>query len=196
MPPGWSTLPVHRGLQSHPPRDSIAVYTKNEPDKKLIYEGYICPTAPEMLPVSALQPPPTPPREMAFGMKYALLQEKIRKEQAEAEMQRRISEVVRSREAHCATTSKPDAGVVETEPSTMPCCDDTADGRQIKTEPAESNSNYPFPFEILEQSERLCPSQAYRGREEFEYCFEPWEDIWDGTICDCLCVKEEPSSNG
>lgn len=35
--------PVHRGPQPHPSPDSIAVYTKSEPDKSLIHEGCIRP---------------------------------------------------------------------------------------------------------------------------------------------------------
>lgn len=190
MPPDWTTLPVHHELQYRPPRDSIAVYTKNEVDKSLIYEGYICPTSPKTLHVSALQPPP---RELDFRKKYAMLQEKIKEEETEAEIQStNISEVERHRKADSAENSKSEESVVKAEPSTVLCCNNTDDKlkQQIIAEPASSNSNYPLPFEILEQREWLLPAPVDR---EFAYCFEPWESTVDMTILDCLHVKTAPS---
>lgn len=181
---------MHR---DHPACDSIAVYTKNQLDKSLIYEGYICPTSPETLPVSALQPPP---REQGFAKKYTMLQEKIRMEEKESEIQRRIiSEGERHRKADCAANSQPEKGVVKAEPSTVLCCNNTADKlkQQIKPGPAKSDSNYLLPFEILEQRERLIPAPADRETEEFAYCSEPWESTVDTTILDCLCAKTAPS---
>lgn len=165
---------MHRGPQC----DSIAVYTKNKVDKSLIYEGYICPTFPVTLPVSALQPPPT---ELRCERKDATLQQKTSKKAGI------ISEDEGHRRADvCAAKSKP-AKVVKAEPSTVPSCNYTADILKQQTK-------YPLPFEILEQGESLLPAPAKKEEtDEFSYWSEPWENTVDMSILDCLCANTAPS---
>lgn len=206
MPADWSTLPVHSGLQSRPPRESIAVYTMKMPEKNLVYEGYICPTAPENMSMAALQPPP---REESIGQKYARLREKIIAEEAKSEARAEmISELQRNRVVESAASSKPGQVGVKAEPRTMPGRGDTADKskQQIKAdaivtsesknkpEPlnqyfqrTESNTDYPLPVEILDRRERLLPEPPGGGAEEFICCFEPWENTVDS---DCFYVSD------
>ncbi|XP_026228678.1 uncharacterized protein LOC113170696 [Anabas testudineus] len=191
MPPGWASLPLHHGFHFRPPQDSIGVYTKNELDQNLIYEGYICPTSPETLPVSALQPPP---RELDYAKKYAILQDKIRAEETEAEIQRRIiSEIQRHRVTCCAAHSKAEDGVVKAEPSTVESCVKSKQQKQIESE--ESNSNCVLPFEMLEQGENSWPEPAESSTDEFEYHFEPWESTMDLNVFN-LCIRKETSHQG
>ncbi|XP_056254070.1 uncharacterized protein LOC130182900 [Seriola aureovittata] len=198
MPPGWTTLPVCPRLPHPPPQDSIAVYTKNGLNKNLIYEGYICPKAPEKLSMSALLAPQKQQRQLSFGQKYEKLQEKIRAEEAEADAQERnMSEDQKSREADSAASSQPGRGVVKAELSTMSGGEDTADESkpQIKEEAAftsesESNINYPLPFEILDMRESFLPALATGGTEEFMYYSEPCETTVDTDFLNCLCIKD------
>lgn len=212
MPADWATLPVHTGFQSTPRRDSIAVYTKNWRDRNLVYEGFICPPAPEKLSLSALQ---LPPRQESFGKKYARLQEKIRAEEAEAEAQKKvISEDERNSVADNAASSKPEEGVVKAELSAMPGREDTADEskQQLKAEAeatsesknkpehlnlslqrTESSGDYPLPLEILDRRESLLPVPLEVGTDTFLYCFEPWEDTVDMELLRYLCAEPDPS---
>lgn len=201
MPADWTSLPVHAGLKSPSSCGSIAVYTKNSSNQNLVYEGYICPAAPEKVPLSALQPPPMPPREESFGQKYARLREKIIAEEARAEaLAEIISENKRNRAAVSAASSKPGQSVVRVVPSTMTGREDAAvePKQQIKAEAeatsesknkpeylrlflqrTESNTDYPLPLEILDRRERLLPVPPEGGTEEFIPCFEPWESTVD-----------------
>ncbi|GLD46401.1 uncharacterized protein AKAME5_000076200 [Lates japonicus] len=199
MPPDWTTLNVCPGLQPPPPRDSIAVYTRNGSD--LIYEGYVCPNAPINLSMSELQPPPKQPRPLSYSKKYAILLEKIRAEEAEARAEaqaRNISEDQRKREAVSAASSKPEQGAVKAEPSsTMQWHEDTADEskQQIKaaaalTSESDFKTDYPFPYEILDRGESFLTELTKGETEDLAY-FIPWEttdDIWN-----CLQSQKDPS---
>ncbi|XP_044077319.1 uncharacterized protein LOC122887821 [Siniperca chuatsi] len=207
MPADWTTLPVHAGLQSPRSRNSIAVYTKKRSNKNLVYEGYICPTAPERVPMSMLHPPP---REESFGQKHAKLREKIRAEEAEAEAQAKIfSEDQRNRVADSAASSKPGRGVVKEKPSTMPGREADESKQQIKEEAiatiesknkpehlnlslqrTESNTGYPLPLEILDRRKRLLSIPPEGETEDFLYCFEPWENTVD---IDCFYAESYSS---
>ncbi|XP_018525886.1 uncharacterized protein LOC108879166 [Lates calcarifer] len=191
MPPDWATLNVRLGLQPPPPRDSIAVYTRNGQD--LIYEGYICPNAPINLSMSELQPPLKQPRPLSYSQKYAILLEKIRAEEAEAKAEaqaRNISEDQRKIEAVSAASSKPEQDAVKAEPSsTTQWHEDTADEskQQIKaaaalTSESDFMTDYPFPYEILDRGESFLPELG--ETEDLAYYFIPWEtsndiDIWN-----------------
>ncbi|XP_031164010.1 uncharacterized protein LOC116056031 [Sander lucioperca] len=179
MPADWATLPVFSDVSRQ--HGCIAVYTKSRQDNSLVYEGYICPAAPEMLSMSAVQ---LPPRPESFAQKYERLLEKIRAEEAKAQAQEKISEAGQ--------------GVVRAEPNPMPGSEDTADEskQQIKAEATsetknksehlnlslqrtESNTDYPLPLEILDRRESLLPVAPEGGTEEFFLCLEPWEDTVD-----------------
>ncbi|KAI3373300.1 hypothetical protein L3Q82_006599 [Scortum barcoo] len=203
MPADWTSLPVHAGFESSSSSDSIAVYTRSK--HKLIYDGYICPAAPKNMPLSALQPPPKPPREETFGQKYARLREKIIAEEATAEaLAQIISEDKRKAAADCAASSETGQTVVKVEPCIEPERQETADEskRQIKAEPEvtsksetkpvflnlslqrmETNTDYPLPLEILDRREPLLPVSPAGVLEDFQYCFESLENTVD---LDCL----------
>lgn len=189
MPAEWTTLPLHAGLRP-PLRDSIAVYTMKMPRKKLVYEGYICPVAPEKMSMSYLRPPPS---GESFGQKYTRLREKIIAEEAEAKAWAEISEHQRNRAADSAASSKPGQVVVRAEPSATPGREDAADElkrqigaeaaatSEIKIKPEESNTDFSFPFEILDRIECLVAEPPEGGTEESKCCFEPWEDTMDSS---------------
>lgn len=196
IPPNWTSLPVQTDLESAPPPDSVAVYTKTGPGKTLVYEGYICPSVPENMPITVLQSPPWPPKEENFGKKYARLLEKIRAEEAEAKAK-----------------SQSEQGVVKAVSNSTPSDTAVASTQQMDTEAAATsesnnkthsskeqtklpnlpvqrtmfNSDYPLPLEILERRESFLPAPA---EEEFSYYFEPWESM----NIDFLDYKESDSS--
>ncbi|XP_047463392.1 uncharacterized protein LOC125021386 [Mugil cephalus] len=104
MPAEWENLTVHRNVM-FPPKGSIGVYRKHKKQEKLVCQGYICPTDPEKMHMSALQPPLVLPRRHRLGYKYAKLTERIRVEEG-ADILSKILKSQRNR-VDSASSSKP-----------------------------------------------------------------------------------------
>nr|XP_046266831.1 uncharacterized protein LOC124070716 [Scatophagus argus] len=183
MPPEWATLPVHKGCQSSTKRSSIAVYTKRRRNNILIYKGFICPSAPAKMPMSVLHPPP---RSRTFGMKLAMLQEKLR---AEAEAQEETSEPERIRVEVPAASGAPEEHPVEAVCKTPDGEETTIEPKQ-KIEGVEETDTDFLPLEeILDIEESASPVPPKGGTDDFWDCFEPREDM---TIdMDSFCLNSD-----
>ncbi|XP_044227098.1 uncharacterized protein LOC122995796 [Thunnus albacares] len=193
IPPEWTTLPVHTGLESGPPPDSVAVYTKHGPSKKLVYEGYICPSAPENVPMTVLQPPPWPQKEENFGKKYARLLERIRAEEAETKASSQpeqgvVKAVSSTTPSHTADVSAQQtnakaAATTESKNKTNTSKEQT-ESLNLPLQKTKSNSDYPLPLEILDRRESFLPAPTEEGKEESTYYFVPWESM-NIDLLDC-----------
>ncbi|KAM7397568.1 hypothetical protein PAMA_005737 [Pampus argenteus] len=160
IPSAWTSLPVQTNLQSVPPPDSVAVYKNSGLNRTLVYEGYICPSDPEKMHVTDLQPPPVPPKEENFGKKYARLLEKIRAEEAAAKANSRPERVVKT----VSSTTQTDRAVVSTQQmdadagatgarTNSHASKEQPERRNLPLQRTKSNSSYSLPVEAEWETE-------------------------------------------
>lgn len=202
MPENWTTLPVYSSPQCTPRRDSVAVYTKGRKGSNLVYEGFICPPAAEELPMSALQ---RPPREDSFTKNYERLLGKITAEDMAVAQEKIIPKDENKSMAYSATSSAPGQGVVAKQPRTMPDHEDAAEAAatsesktnhlNLSLQRMASDTDYPFPYEILDGRESLLPVPPEAGMDEFSSGFQPWCTV-DTELWRLLCNPDPSEQPG
>ncbi|CAJ1063379.1 uncharacterized protein LOC117956122 isoform X2 [Xyrichtys novacula] len=163
IPEEWARLPLVRSRKFPLPCNSVAVYWPITSSREVVYAGHICPKSSQEMPESALKPP----------LKNAPLREKLLKLKEKNKADEALTEAISKlhRDLNFSTSINPEPKAIKEKESSN---EDPPDEPEMEThaEPEAPSgrentpqlvTNYPLPYDILDQRERLLPPPWSEG---------------------------------